>query len=108
MRQLVSSPKPHSTPPQYWGFQHPQGPGSNSPGAGRTLEGGQSPTDRGWGSKDARDWDGSVQGMSGVHWGSPSLLVLQCPSWSISWLRVRGNNGALRALVGRWKGKCGD
>lgn len=75
------------------------------------LEGGQSPTDRGWagwGSKDARDWGGSVQGISGVHWGSPSLLVLQCPSWSISWLRVRENDRALRAPVGGWKGKCGD
>lgn len=38
MRQLASSPTPHSTPPQFWGFQHPQGPGSNSPGAGGRPE----------------------------------------------------------------------
>lgn len=33
------------------------------------------------------------------------MLVLQCPSWSKSWLRVRGNGRALRAPVEGMEGE---
>lgn len=73
MRQLVCPLLNHSTPPQYWGV--PASPGAWEAillGAGRTLEGGPEPNRQRLGIKDARGLGWRCQGMSGVHWGSPS------------------------------------